>query len=116
MIKMYLFSVTYRQHIYVGLARHNIATKMAILSESVMTSTALLIMALMPPLVNGSRFLLTPFPSGSHVAEFTAIGEGLADNGHDVHILLPPVYPDIEDMKKSQLHVIEYERKEPDFL
>ena len=101
----------------VGLVAYiTIATKMVMLSESVTISTISIIMALMPPLVNGSRFLLTPFPSGSHVAEFTAIGEGLADNGHDVHILLPPVFPGIDNMKKSRLHVIDYERREPDIF
>ena len=89
---------------------------MAMLPESVTMPAIFIIMALMPPLVNGSRFLLTPFPKGSHVAQFAAIGEGLADNGHDVYILLPPVYPGIDDMKKSRLHVIEYERREPDMF
>ena len=86
------------------------------LIQSVVTSSILMIMSLMPPLVNGSRFLLTPFPWGSHVAELAAIGEGLADNGHEVYILLPPVFPAMKEMRKTKLRVIEYERKEPDFF
>ena len=79
-----------------------------------MTSSILIIMTLMPHLVNGSRILLLPLPFESHVAEFTAIGEGLSDNDHDVHIVLPPVFHGIDDIRKSQLNVIEYERRQRD--
>ena len=89
---------------------------MVTLLASVVTSAVMVLIVMMPHLVNGSRVLLTPFPWGSHVAELAAIGEGLADNGHDVYILLPPVFPGIEKMKKSQLKVIEYVRKESDFF
>ena len=67
-------------------------------------------------LVDGARILLTPFPWGSHVAKMMAIGNQLTANGHDVYILLPPVYPDIQSIKQSKVTVVEYVKKESDFF
>jgi len=66
-------------------------------------------------LVTPSPILLMPFPYKSHVSEITAIGNELQMNGHDVHILLPASYPDLDRVKvESGFGVIDYLVKERD--
>ena len=67
------------------------------------------------PLAAPSRILLMPFAYRSHVTEIGAIGGELAKNGHDVHILLPASYPDLDRTKAgSGFGVVEYPAKERD--
>jgi len=63
-----------------------------------------------------SRILLMPFPYKSHLFEISAIGNELLTNGHDVHVLLPASYPDLDKMKvETRFNVVEYSAKERDF-
>ena len=66
--------------------------------------------------VHGSRILLAPFPWKSHVVEMLTIGGGLSEKGHDVYIILPHVYPDIHAISQTNITVINYLRKDSDFL
>jgi len=62
-----------------------------------------------------SNILLMPFPYKSHVTEISAIGTEVLTNGHNVYILLPASYPELERVKvESRFRVIEYSVKEPD--
>jgi len=68
------------------------------------------------PLVAPSRIILMPFPYKSHVTEISAVGNELLTNGHEVHILLPVSYPELDKMKvESRLSVVQYSVKERDF-
>jgi len=68
------------------------------------------------PFVSPSRILLMPFAYKSHVTEISAIGNELLMNGHDIYILLPASYPDLDGMKvESEFSVVEYSVTERDF-
>ena len=82
-----------------------------------LVSSAVLLMTLdAGNLVDGSRILLTPFPWKSHVVEMLTIGGALSEKGHDVYIILPQVYPDITAISQTNITVINYSRKDSDFL
>jgi len=81
------------------------------LSLALMPTFVILLFQLASP----SRILLMPFPYKSHVTEISAIGNELQVNGHEVHIVLPGSYPDLDRMKdQSRFTVIEYSVKERD--
>ena len=67
--------------------------------------------------VQSSRILLLPYPWKSHVSEMTGIGHALIERGHDIHIVLPPSYPDFHkfNTSTSPFHLIDYVVKKPDF-
>jgi len=57
-----------------------------------------------------------PFAFKSHVAEISAIGSELLTNGHDVHIVLPASYPELDRVKvESGFSVVDYSVSERDF-
>ena len=64
-----------------------------------------------------SRILLLPFAWKSHVFEMTGIGRALMERGHDIHIVLPPSFPDFHkfNTSTSPFHLIDYVVKKPDF-
>jgi len=76
-----------------------------------------LLLLLLPPVTTASRILLMPFPYKSHVAEISAIGsELLTTGGHDMYIVLPASYSDLEHVRtESRFKVVEYAVKERDF-
>jgi len=69
---------------------------------------------LLLPLAAPSHILLMPFPYKSHVAEIGAIGNELLKNGHNVSVLLPASYPELDHVE-SGFGVVEYSVIEPDF-
>lgn len=78
------------------------------------TTLALAVLQL-PALVTPSKIILMPFPYKSHVFEISFIGKQLLTNGHNVHILLPGSYPDLDLLKSQRLfYVIEYAVKKRD--
>ena len=61
-------------------------------------------------LANGSRILMTPYPWGSRVSIMISIAEKLTEHGHDVYMLLPPVYPNLDKIKTRNLTIVSYEK------
>ena len=62
-------------------------------------------------LANGSRILMTPLQWGSRVFSMISIAEKLTENGHDVYMVLPPVFPNLDEIRKRNLTIVSYERK-----
>ena len=67
-------------------------------------------------LVNGSRILMTPFQWGSRVFSMISIAEKLTENGHDVYMVLPPVFPNLDKIRERNLTIVSYERTEKKFF
>lgn len=61
-----------------------------------------------------SNILLMPFSFRSHVAEISAIGSTLKENGHNIFIMLSESYPHLDEAKKDFQLVI-HKVKYPDF-
>lgn len=83
-----------------------------------MSSLSILLLVLLSTLSSASKILLMPFPWKSHVSELRHIGDTLASHGHELHIVLPSHYPDIEAFRgnKSNIRPLEYTARYPDFL
>ena len=62
-------------------------------------------------LSSGSRILLTPHLFGSHVSQMSIIGEALANNGHEVYIMLPSATKGLDSFKQRNLTVVGYVRQ-----
>ena len=95
-------------------SKYSVYDAMERLSCRFLTAALITLLCRVPPAAP-SRLLLMPFPYKSHVAEISAIGRELQANGHDVHILLPESYPDLEQTKAEfGFSAIQYSVKERD--
>ena len=55
------------------------------------------------------------YPFQSHVIQFADLGKGLIDRGHEVHMVMSPSLPTIDQFKQKPINLILYEVDEPDF-
>ena len=60
-------------------------------------------------MVHCSKILLAPFAYPSHINEHTDIGDALRQNGHQVDIMLPTSFPNIDKYRNDpNMKVLEY--------
>jgi hypothetical protein len=76
----------------------------------------LMCITLQTSFTQSAHVLLMPVPYKSIVYEYSTIGSGLLERGHQVTILLSESYPELEQVRsKSGFHVVTYQVTESDF-